>query len=94
MSWLKNNRKIHPVELAALLHHKLVYIHPFFDGNGRTARLVMNLFLMQQGYPLVVILKNDRLKYYRVLSEADKDNFKPLVHFISQSVLRFSGIFI
>src|SRR3990167_7320361 len=74
ISWFgRNQKRLHPVELAAILHHKLVYIHPFFDGNGRTARLAMNLILMKAGYPLVIILKNDRKKYYRALSQADRD---------------------
>src|SRR3990167_7804076 len=57
-------KKMHPVEQAALFHHKFVHIHPFTDGNGRTGRLLMNVLLMQKGYPLAVILKNDRKKYY------------------------------
>ncbi len=95
IKWLKQNRKkLHIIELAALLHHKLVYIHPFFDGNGRTARLVMNLLLMQAGYPLVIILKNDRKKYYRVLEQADKENFVPLVRFVAQAVSRSLDIYL
>lgn len=95
MDWLKENKKkLHIVELTALLHHKLVYIHPFFDGNGRTARLAMNLLLMQQGYPLVVILKNDRKKYYQVLSKADKKEFAPLVSFIARNVERSLDIYL
>ncbi len=95
IEWVRNNRsKLHPIELAALLHHKLVYIHPFFDGNGRVARLVMNLMLMQKGYPLVMILKNDRKKYYQVLEEADKKNFLPLIHFIAQAVERSLDIYL
>jgi Fic family protein len=87
--WFSKERKhLHPVEFAALLHHKLVSIHPFFDGNGRTARLVMNIVLMRTGYPLVVILKNDRKKYYRALSMADKGNYDSLVRFVAQSVER------
>ena len=46
--------KIHPLKKVALIHHRLVWIHPFFDGNGRVGRLVTNLFLMQQGYPPVI----------------------------------------
>ena len=58
IQWIKmNQKKLHPIELAALIHHTLVYIHPFADGNGRTARLIMNLTLMHVGYPLVIILK-------------------------------------
>jgi len=86
VAWVRANKHVlHPVELAALVHHKLVYIHPFFDGNGRACRLIMNLLLMQEGYPLVLILKNDRRKYYRVLELADKGNYKPLV------AIHFSG---
>lgn len=89
MGWFTKERKhLHPVELAAFLHHKLVYIHPFFDGNGRTARLVMNIVLMRAGYPLVVILKNDRKKYYRVLEAADKGNYTLLMKFVMQAVER------
>jgi len=95
MKWLKDNRrKMHPIELAAFFHHKLVYIHPFFDGNGRIARLAMNLLLMQKGYPLVVILKNDRKKYYQVLAKADKGNYIPLVRFIAQAVERTLNIYL
>ena len=93
--WFLNTRKkIHPVELSALLHHKLVHIHPFFDGNGRTARLVMNITLMRSGYPLVVILKNDRKKYYRALSQADKGDYSLFVKFIAQAVERSLDIYL
>lgn len=95
LSWFsKNQKKIHPIELAALLHHKLVYIHPFFDGNGRTARLLMNIVLLKVGYPLAVILKNDRQKYYRVLQSADQGNMAPLVRFVAQSVERSLDIYL
>lgn len=94
MKWLQQNKKkLHIIELAALFHHKLVYIHPFFDGNGRTARLAMNLLLMQTGYPLVIILKNDRKKYYQVLSKADKEDLTPFVRFIAQAVERSLDIY-
>jgi len=95
LDWIKTNkRKLHVVELAALFHHKLVHIHPFFDGNGRTARLAMNIFLLQAGYPLVIILKNDRKKYYRVLALADKGNYEPLVRFVAQAVERSLAIYL
>lgn len=95
IKWIKENKKkLHLVELVALLHHKLVYIHPFFDGNGRTARLVMNLLLMQKGYPLVVVLKNDRKKYYQVLAKADKEDFIPLVQFMAQAIERSLDIYL
>jgi Fic family protein len=95
IGWLKSQKgKMNILELAALLHHKLVFIHPFFDGNGRTARLTMNLLLMQVGYPLVIILKNDRKKYYDVLDKADSGKYEPLVKFIAQSIERSLDIYL
>jgi len=95
IKWIRNNKKkLHIIELAALVHHKLVYIHPFFDGNGRVARLTMNLLLIQKTYPLAVILKNDRKKYYQVLDKADKGNLAPFVNFIAQSVERSLDIYL
>lgn len=92
--WLKQNQKMSPIELAALAHHRLVYIHPFFDGNGRTARLFMNLLIMQHSYPLVIILKNDRKKYYEVLAQADEKKYAPLVNFITQAIERSLDIYL
>lgn len=60
----------HPVELAAEAHYQLVTIHPFVDGNGRTARLLMNLILMQHGFPPALIRKRDRLRYIGSLEKA------------------------
>jgi len=75
-------------DLAAEFHHRFVHIHPFMDGNGRTARLLMNFILMQDGYPPAVILRVDRKKYYRVLQEADRGNLVPFVDFIGRSIER------
>jgi Fic family protein len=71
--WYETNRTIlHPVELASMFHFKFVYIHPFTDGNGRTARLVMNMILMQFGYPPAIIKAKpeQRIRYYEVLEMA------------------------
>lgn len=87
-------RGMHLVELAAILHHKFVYIHPFFDGNGRTARLIMNVLFLQKGYPLAIILKNDRKRYYRVIQEADDGNCKSLVEFVAKAVERSLDIYL
>lgn len=87
--WLQGEGKSLPVvEYAALAHFKLVYIHPFADGNGRTARLLMNLILMGEGHPPSVILKTDRRSYYSVLERADEGEVKPFVDFIGRSVDR------
>ena len=68
--WLQSKQKVHPVDLAAEAHYRLVTIHPFIDGNGRTARLLMNLILMCHGYPPAIIRKNERGKYLDALEKA------------------------
>jgi Fic family protein len=89
MEWYYENKtRLSVVELAALSHYKIVYIHPFIDGNGRTARLLMNLILIQHGYPPAVILNLDRKKYYRVLKDADREKYNPFLDFIGRSVER------
>ena len=67
--WLHSTNTDHPVKIAADAHYKLVTIHPFVDGNGRTARLLMNLLLMQAGYPSAIIRKEDRSAYINSLEK-------------------------
>ena len=68
---LKSQRsKKHPVELAALAHKELVFIHPFVDGNGRVGRLLMNLILLQEGFTITIIPPVVRPDYLRVLEKA------------------------
>lgn len=69
MQWLQDAQD-HPVLVAALAHYKLVMIHPFVDGNGRTARLLMNLLLLQYGYPLAIIKKEQRSAYIAAIEHA------------------------
>ncbi|NRF95402.1 Fic family protein [Paenibacillus frigoriresistens] len=81
--------KLHPVELAAQFHFRFVYIHPFADGNGRTARLLMNLILMAYGFPPAIVkAENDaRLKYYVTLEKASIGNdLGPFVELIAGCV--------
>lgn len=61
--WLQGQQETHPVRVAADAHFKLVNIHPFQDGNGRTARLLMNLILIMHEYPMAVIRNEDRTAY-------------------------------
>ena len=77
-----------PPELAAAIHYRLVMIHPFIDGNGRVARLLMNLILMKNGYPPAIILKVDRKRYYRVLNEANLGSPEPYEDFIGRAIER------
>lgn len=84
--WLNSEEAmgLHPVEFAALAHYKLVYIHPFVDGNGRTSRLLMNLILMQAGYPPVTIRKEHRSEYYNALEQANEGDVRPFIRFIAK----------
>jgi Fic family protein len=68
--WLGSRPELHPVALAAEAHFKLVSIHPFVDGNGRTARLLMNCLLMMRGYPPAIIRPRDRTAYLGALETA------------------------
>ncbi|XP_057369297.1 protein adenylyltransferase Fic-like [Daphnia carinata] len=83
--WLNSAEtlSLHPIRFAALAHYKLVHIHPFSDGNGRTSRLLMNLILMQSGYPPVIIRKQDRAKYYDYLQQANEGDVRPFIRFIA-----------
>jgi len=68
------NKKLHPIERAALFHLKFEGIHPFVDGNGRTGRLILNLMLMQAGYPPINVKYTDRKRYYEAFDAYFRDN--------------------
>jgi Fic family protein len=73
--WYARNRdKLHPVELATLVHLKFVTIHPFADGNGRISRLLMNFVLNRRGYPMLNIPYERRTSYYNALEKAQTKN--------------------
>jgi Fic family protein len=78
-------KKMHPVEMAATIHKEFVFIHPFIDGNGRVARLLMNLSLLQEGYLIAIIPPILRAEYIRHLEDARKDD-KGFIQFIGESV--------
>ncbi|MCQ1528710.1 Fic family protein [Lutispora saccharofermentans] len=85
--WVASDRdKYHPVEFAAQLHKRFVFIHPFIDGNGRISRLLMNTSLIQDGYMLAVIPPVLRQEYISLLERAHKDD-RPFTDFIAERVL-------
>lgn len=91
---ITNPLQLNAIELATVFHHKFVWIHPFFDGNGRTVRLAMNLILMQNGFPPAIILKNDRKKYYEALNQANNGNYQKLLLLMCQALERSLNIYL
>ncbi|WP_374465188.1 Fic family protein [Chryseobacterium sp.] len=88
--WYNDNKdQLHPIELSAEMHERLVTIHPFIDGNGRTSRLLMNLILLQNGFPIAILKghTDSRLKYYSALETAQTENNKqPFIDLITENV--------
>jgi hypothetical protein len=78
---------IHPVEHASIFHHRFVAIHPFDDGNGRMGRILMNLILMQSGFPPAIIKVTDRNQYVAALAKADVGENKDIVEFIAKNLI-------
>lgn len=89
-----NPDNLHIIYLSALFHHRFVWIHPFFDGNGRVARLVMNLLLMSAGYPPAIILRQDRKKYYAALDMANNGDYRKFFQLVLQSLERSVDIYL
>ena len=77
---------IHPVILSAKIHQGFVFIHPFIDGNGRTARLLMNLTLLRNGYPPACIYYHERKDYYAALESANFGDTKGFEFVIASAV--------
>ena len=79
-------KDINPILIATEFHYKFIRIHPFDDGNGRTARILMNLILMQFGYPPVIIKTNDKENYFAALRQADAGILDPFIEYISKNL--------
>jgi Fic family protein len=97
IEWFRNEKEkqgVNPIILAALFHYRFIRIHPFDDGNGRTARILMNFILMQFGYPPVIIKTEDKENYFAVLRLADADELEPFVEYIAKNLVHSLEIMI
>jgi len=99
IEWLHSQTIEEPILLATLVHLKFVSIHPFIDGNGRTARLLMNLVLLQNGYPQAIIKVSNRAAYiqaietYQQSSDNDySDFYKVVLQSVNDSLDLYSKI--
>ncbi len=89
INWLHEKENlIHPVELAAKFHTKFTSIHPFADGNGRMARLLMNYILQQKKFPFTNIPLKRRSVYMKTQSAGNKEDFKPFTKFLTEEVVK------
>jgi Fic family protein len=87
--WYNNNRaRLHPVEIGALLHMKLVQTHPFTDGNGRISRLLMNWVLSKHGYPMFYIENRDKANYYKAIEKADRGDLRAFVGYVASTLVK------
>ena len=82
-----NKKELSPIEIAAIFHHKFVLIHPFDDGNGRIARLLMNYILIKNELTPVVIKSSDKKNYLNALNQADSGNLNAFIKYIGEQVL-------
>ena len=83
-----NWKDYHPVLKATLLHGEFVKIHPFIDGNGRTARLLLNLELMRNGYAPIIIKNEGKVNYYQALDHAHTTtDYAPFLNLVTELVI-------
>jgi len=88
IDWYRSEeKKMHPVTLAAMLHYKFVRIHPFDDGNGRVSRLLMNYVLLRNGFPPVIIKSSDKVKYLNNLHQADIGDYAPFIEYVAEQLI-------
>jgi Fic family protein len=91
---LVDDGDVHAVAFAAEVHHRLAAIHPFDDGNGRMARLLMNLVLMRAGYVPAVLRQDRRPAYYGALAAADAGDRQPLVEFVARELAETMELYV
>ncbi|HEY6410857.1 MAG TPA: Fic family protein, partial [Ktedonobacteraceae bacterium] len=86
--WLTSDQALgyEPVTRAAIAHHDFESLHPFFDGNGRVGRLLLNIMLIQDGYPSALVLRDWRPRYIKALQEASAGHYQGIIDLIGQAV--------
>ena len=89
LKWYKEEEaQLHPLELAATFHCIFERIHPFFDGNGRIGRLLLNFILLREKYPLIIIQNKNKQRYYAALHHADNGNYLYIIKYLFSELKR------
>lgn len=97
LNWYNQKTKeenVNPILTAAEFHYRFIRIHPFDDGNGRTARILMNLVLMQFDFPPVIIKTEDKANYFAALQMADAGNIEVFINYIAKNLIHSLKIMI
>jgi len=97
MDWygkVTQEKKLHPLIIASEFHYRFVRIHPFDDGNGRMARILMNLIFMRFDFPPVIIKTTDKANYFRNLQLADGGNMDAFYSYIGEQLILSEELFI
>lgn len=97
LNWYQQKSKestVNPILVSAEFHYRFIRIHPFDDGNGRMARIIMNFILMQFGFPPVIIKTEDKANYFAALQMADAGNIETFVNYIAHNLNRSLEIMI
>lgn len=81
--YFENEKKIHPTVLASVFHNQFVYVRPFDDGNGRVSRLLLNFILIKHGYFPIIVLNDEKQKYYQALRSSKEGDIKPFMTYFS-----------
>ena len=91
---MEDKNDIEPILLAAEFHYRFIRIHPFDDGNGRLARIIMNFILMNHGYPPVIVKTEDKVNYFSALRQADAGLLEPFFKYIIVNLIHSLKIMI
>jgi len=88
VEWIESSKEtLHPILVASIVHYNLVRIHAFDDGNGRGARILMNLILMNRGFFPAVVKAEKKRKYLSALHEADTGDIVPFITFVASELI-------
>lgn len=88
ISWYKKNKNLHPLEIGAIFHCNFERIHPFFDGNGRVGRLLLNFILLKNKYPVIIIQNKNKRRYYNALRRADDGNYLYMIKYLFSELIK------